>query len=104
MLNLFEHVHYPNFLSPNSLFDVNVKKQKDPDDEFEPYAFVQDLHWRKGQGSCFECRLFIYFSVFKRNMSEKDVCGAHRFGSLYCNFFLYGLFTLLMTSKVKKNK
>ena len=26
------------------LSDVNVKKQKDPGDEFGPYASVQDLH------------------------------------------------------------
>ena len=26
------------------LFDVNVKKLKDPGDEFGPYDFVQDLH------------------------------------------------------------
>ena len=26
-----------------SLFDLNVKMEKDPGDEFGPYAFVQDL-------------------------------------------------------------
>ena len=34
------------------------KTKKDPGDEFGPYAFVQDLRWRNGRGSCFECELF----------------------------------------------
>ena len=39
--------------------------------------------------------------LFKRNMAEKDVCHAHTFCSLDCNFFLY-FFTPAVTPEGKK--
>ena len=53
---------------------VLMSKSKRPLETFGPYVFIQDLRWRKGQGSCFECGLFVNFVVvilFKRNMAEK---------------------------------
>ena len=84
-----------------SLFDVNLKKWKDSGDGFGPYTFVQEFRWRRGQGSCFECGLFINFGttiLFKRNMVEKHVCRAHTFSSLD---FLLGWWLLKVKKKIR---
>ena len=45
MLNLFKHVDYLNLVrSASSFFDVNVKKLKDPGDEFGPYTILEELY------------------------------------------------------------
>ena len=80
--NLFVNVHYPKFFCPVQTIGNLFPKS-------ESYTFVQDLRWRKSRGYCFECRLFINFCaiiLLKRNMTEKDVCRAHTFSSLDCNF------------------
>ena len=112
-------MHYPTFFCPvqtlcnlvprvSSLFNVNIKKQKDPGEELGPYTFIQDLHWVKGWGSCFECGLFINFGtiiLFKRSMTEKDVCLPHRFISLDCSFsFCTDFFNYWWLCKVKKKR
>ena len=56
---------------------------------------VQTLHnlvcwaFSLSEGSCFECGLFINFGaiiLYKRIMADKDVCPAHTFSSVDCNF------------------
>ena len=47
--------------------------------------------------SYFERGLFINFGtaiLFKRNNAEKDVCRAHTFSSLDCNFFVRTFYTV----------
>ena len=68
---------------------VMSKNKKTLETSLDLYAFVQVLLWRKGPTSCFECRLFgksaaSFYS--KKNMAEKDVCRAHTFRYLDCNF------------------
>ena len=70
--------------------------------KFGPYAFAQDLRWRKVRGSCLECGLFIIFGAvifFQKNYDRKI------FNSLDCNFsictdFLYPWWSL----KIKKEQ
>ena len=68
VLNFIEHVHYPSFFVQficyvtsylgASLYDAYVKKEKCPWEKFGTYAFVHDLPWHKGWGSCFKSKLF----------------------------------------------
>ena len=60
---------------------VMSKRKKDPGDKSGPYVFIQDLLLNV----C--CVLFIGATIlFKRNMTEKDVCHTHAFLLLDYNF------------------
>ena len=115
MLNLFEHVQYPNFFSVH----------------FRPYAtsfprlllFLMFMSKGKktlatGWSLCLRSRpllmqrfrvwfwMWIIWKIgiiilFKLNMAEKDACRTHNF-VLWTVIFLYRLFTQLMISEGKK--
>ena len=113
-LNLFKHMHYPNFHSVQtlckciakaySLFDVKKVRSL--------WRRVWTLCLRSrpplcnGWGSSFECsNVIAAIFLFKRNMAETDVYHTHAFCSMDCDFsfckaFLHWSWRL----KVRKNK
>ena len=88
-------------LRASSLFDVNVEKHKDPGDECEPYAFVQDLRWGKGREVLFRILALQFYS---KEITQKKTSAAHTHLVLLTVIFLCGHFTPSMTSSGKKNK
>ena len=50
----------------SSLFGINAEKYEKYQHEFRPYAFIQDLRWHKGWGSCFN-----YLENRHRNIIQK---------------------------------
>ena len=119
-LNVFKHVHYPNFLSSSS-------------DLMEPYSqaffslwcYCQKVkrHWRGVwtlrhrsrlplmHRSRVLFRMWIIWKIgavilFKSNMTEKDISHAHTFHSLDCNFYFCTDFLhcwwLLKVKKINK--
>ena len=116
MLNLFEHVQYPNFFSVHFrpyatsfprllLFLMFMSKGK------MTLATGWSLRLRSRPLLMQRFRVWFWMWIiwkigirilFKLNMAEKDACRTHKFRSLDCNFFVPTLFTQLMISEGKK--
>ena len=97
----------------SSVFDVWCQKLKRPWRRVWTLRLPSRLPLTQGLRVLF--RMWIIWKIdtvilFKRNMAEKDVCRIPTFCSLVNTrfvlwfFFLYGLFTTLITLKLKKNK
>ena len=115
MLNLFEHVQYPNFFSVHFrpyatsfprllLFLMFMSKGK------KTLATGWSLRLRSRPLLMQRFRVWFWMWIiwkigiiilFKLNMAEKDACRTHKFRSLDCNFFV-PTFTQLMISEGKK--
>ena len=118
-LNLFEHVHYLNFLSfscrPYATSFVGLllslmlmlksTKILEASLDLTPLFKTSVYCWRRVKGlvSNVDYLENWRYNFIQNNIAEKDVYRTHKLRSLDCNFsFLYGLFTPLWLLKVKK--